>query len=260
MIMPQRYKNKRIFFYFCTMIANNPELIGFIFAAGLGTRLYPLTANRPKALVKYEGVPLLERVVTRMTAAGVRRIVVNVHHFADQIIDFLKARRFDADIVISDERAYLRDTAGGLKFASPWLQDCRHVLIHNVDIVSDISLEALLEAHVSSCADATLAVRNRKTSRYFVFDPSTMRLQGWHNVSTDERKGLPVTGPTAEMAFSGIHVIRREMLESIPTVEKSSITDFYLQSVSDFEIIGYEHNSDFWCDVGKYEEYANVLS
>lgn len=246
--------------YICTMNINREKIIGFVFAAGLGTRLYPLTADRPKALVKYEGVPLLERVVRRLADAGVERVIVNVHHFPDQIIDFLRSRRFNTEIVVSDERAYLRDTAGGLKFATPLLGDCQHVLIHNVDIVSTLDLDAMMEAHFRSGADATLAVRSRKTSRYFVFEPETMRLQGWHNVATDEWRGDRPDGIFLERAFSGIHIMRREMLETIPSVEKSSVTDFYLSAVHNFEIVGYEHDSDMWCDVGKYEEYRNVLS
>lgn len=236
------------------------DVTGFIFAAGLGTRLYPLTADRPKALVKYDGIPLLERVLQRMIQAGVRRVIVNVHHFPDQIMDFLGKHPFDAEVVVSDERAYLRDTAGGLKFAIPLLKDCRHLLIHNVDIVSDISLEDLVSSHLHSGADATLAVRARKTSRYLVFDPKTMRLQGWHNVSTDERRGGPVSPDALELAFSGIHVMSRSMLESIPSVEKSSIINFYVHNAQIFEIVGYKHDNGKWLDVGKYEEYHKILS
>ena len=236
------------------------KVTGFVFAAGLGTRLMPLTANRPKALVRCDGVPLLEQVFNKMVDAGVKRLVVNVHHFPDQIIDFLRENSFGADIVISDERAYLRDTAGGLRFAMPLLKDCRHLLIHNVDILSSLSLESLLEAHLSSGADATLAVKNRNTSRYFVFNKETMRLVGWHDHRSDARRGDPESPGDVEMAFSGIHLIGRKLLESIPAVEKSSITDFYLQKRQDFKIVGYEHNSDSWEDVGKYEEYSNRLS
>lgn len=236
------------------------KVTGFVFAAGLGTRLMPLTAERPKALVRCDGVPLIEQVIRRMVDAGIGRIVVNVHHFPDQIIDFLKRNSFGADIAISDERAYLRDTAGGLRFALPLLKDCQHVLIHNVDILSSLSLESLLEAHLNFGADATLAVKDRITSRYFVFDRETMRLVGWHDRRTDARRGGPEGPHDVEMAFSGIHVIGRKLLESIPSVEKSSITDFYLQNRKDFKIVGYEHNSDSWEDVGKFDEYRNRLS
>ncbi|MCR4964805.1 MAG: NTP transferase domain-containing protein [Bacteroidales bacterium] len=236
------------------------KTMGFVFAAGLGTRLYPLTADRPKALVKYDGTTLLERVLRRLTDAGIERIVVNVHHFPDQIIDFLKKLHFPADIIVSDERAYLRDTAGGLKFAAPFLKDCDRLLLHNVDILSDLSIENFVEEHLRSGADVTLAVKQRETSRYLVFDSKDMRLIGWHDRRTDARRGAPATSDSVERAFSGIHIIDRKIVESIPSVEKSSITDFYLQICQNFKIIGYEHNSDFWQDVGKYDQYINHLS
>ncbi|MBO4488792.1 MAG: NTP transferase domain-containing protein [Bacteroidales bacterium] len=236
------------------------KVTGFVFAAGLGTRLMPLTADRPKAMVRCDGVPLIEQVVNRMVSAGIKHIVVNVHHFPDQIIDFLRTHRFGADILISDERAYLRDTAGGLRFALPLLKDCQQVLIHNVDILTTLSLEALLEEHLRSGADATLAVKQRETSRYFVFDQTTRMLVGWHDRRSGARRGDPEGPRDVERAFSGIHVVNRKMLEAIPTVEKSSITDFYLQNRHNFKIVGYEHDSDSWEDVGKCEEYRNRLS
>jgi len=236
------------------------KITGFVFAAGLGTRLYPLTASRPKALVKYDGITLLERVLTRLTDAGLERIIVNVHHFPDQIIAFLKEHRFSAEIIVSDERAYLRDTAGGLKFAIPFLRDCDQVLLHNVDIMTDLSLEHFIAEHLRSGADATLAVKQRETSRYLVFDSDNMRLTGWHDHRSDARRGAPATPKSVERAFSGVHILNREIVESIPSVEKSSITDFYLQICQNSKIIGYEHNSDFWQDVGKYDQYVNHLS
>jgi len=236
------------------------KITGFVFAAGLGTRLYPLTADRPKALVKYDGVTLLDRVLRRLTDAGLERIVVNVHHFPDQIITFLKEHPFPADVIVSDERAYLRDTAGGLKFASPFLRDCEQVLLHNVDILTDLSIENMVEEHLRSGADATLAVKKRDTSRYLVFDGENMHLTGWHDRRNDARRGAPPTPKSVERAFSGVHILNREIVESIPSVEKSSITDFYLQICQNSKIIGYEHNSDFWQDVGKYDEYVNHLS
>ena len=122
----------------------------FVFAAGLGTRLYPLTADRPKALVCYQNKPLLQHVLEKIVAAGIDDIVVNVHHFPDQIIDFLKKHRFDARIRVSDERAYLRDTAGGLKFAEPLLGDADTLLLYNVDIISNIDINKMLKSHSES--------------------------------------------------------------------------------------------------------------
>ena len=230
-----------------------------IFAAGLGTRLYPLTANRPKALVEYEGKTLLEHVLDKIVAAGIHDIVVNVHHFPDQIIDFLKAHPKDARVRVSDERAYLRDTAGGLKFASPLFANSDHVLLHNVDILSSIDLKKLVEHHMTSGADATLAVRDRSTARYLLFDPDDLSLCGWRNVQTGEEI-LSRNLPTAvSLAFSGIHVVNRRVINNLPTVEKSSIVPFYVQEAGKLSIQGYWHQEGSWLDVGKYKDFCNIL-
>ena len=230
-----------------------------IFAAGLGTRLYPLTANRPKALVCYEGKTLLEHVLDKIIAAGIHDIVVNVHHFPDQIIDFLKEHPKDARVRVSDERAYLRDTAGGLKFAAPLFANSDHVLLHNVDILSNIDLAKLVEHHVASGADATLAVRDRSTARYLLFDPEDLSLCGWRNVQTGEEilsQNLPNATP---LAFSGIHVVNQKVMNNLPTVEKSSIVPFYVQNACDLNIKGFFHQQDDWLDVGKYKDFCNIL-
>ncbi len=230
-----------------------------IFAAGLGTRLYPLTANRPKALVEYEGKPLLEHVLDKIIAAGIHDIVVNVHHFPDQIIDFLKEHPKDARVRVSDERAYLRDTAGGLKFAAPLFANSDHVLLHNVDILSNIDLAKLVEHHVASGADATLAVRDRNTARYLLFDPEDLSLCGWRNVQTGEEilsRNIPDAIP---LAFSGIHVVNQKVMNNLPTVEKSSIVPFYVHKAGELHIQGYWHQKDDWMDVGKYKDFCNIL-
>ena len=231
-----------------------------IFAAGLGTRLRPLTDNRPKALVRYEGKTLLEHVLDKIIAAGVPRIVVNVHHFPDQIIDFLKSHPKDAEILVSDERAYLRDTAGGLKFAEPLLGDSERVLLYNVDILSNIDIPALLAHHVNSGADVTLAVRDRQTSRYLLFDPADLALCGWKNVQTGQViLQKPVQNPLP-LAFSGIHVLDRKVINKIPSVEKQSLVPFYVENVNELHIKGFCHQQDDWCDVGKFSEFSKVLS
>ncbi|MBR7049803.1 MAG: NTP transferase domain-containing protein, partial [Prevotella sp.] len=154
-----------------------------IFAAGLGTRLKPLTDTMPKALVRVGGKPLLEHVVLRLKDAGYERIVVNVHHFADQIIDFLKEQNnFGLDIRISDEREALLETGGGIKKALPLFDPTEPILIHNVDILSNLDLQSLP-------TDAPLlVVSQRQTKRYLLFDDD-MRLQGWTNIETGEVKG-----------------------------------------------------------------------
>ncbi len=236
------------------------NVAAFVFAAGLGTRLYPLTASRPKAMVRYQNKPLIQHVLDKIIEAGIRHIVVNVHHFPDQIIEFVHNHHFDADIRFSDERAYLRDTAGGLKFAEPLLPEGTQLLLYNVDIISSINLQEMVRAHRSSDAAVTLAVRDRKTARYFVFDADNGRLCGWKNLSTGEcRMGAHMPTRTVDLAFSGIHLMNRTMLSYIPTVEKSSITALYLQIMNNFKIQGYLHQNDEWMDVGKFDEFCNIL-
>lgn len=232
----------------------------FVFAAGLGTRLYPLTANRPKALVCYQGKTLLQGVVDKIIDAGIHDIVVNVHHFPDQIIDHFKQHSYDAHIQISDERAYLRDTAGGLKFARPFLQDSDILLLYNVDIISSIDVQSLLKNHIDGGADVTLAVRQRKTARYFIFNQENMRLCGWKNISTGEIIMPQPVEHSVDLAFSGIHVMNTSFLHQISSVEKSSVTSLYLQHMNNFVIKGFQHDDDDWWDVGKYSEFNNILT
>ena len=160
-----------------------------IFAAGLGTRLKPLTDRMPKALVRVGGKPLIEHIVRRLVSAGSRRIVVNVHHFANQIIEYLRQNNFGADIRISDESEMLLDTGGGIKKATPLFNTNEPVLIHNVDILSNVDLRALYdyacEAETEQKVDAVLLVSPRKTKRYLIFNKD-MRLVGWTNVDTGE--------------------------------------------------------------------------
>ena len=167
-----------------------------IFAAGLGTRLKPLTDTMPKALVPVGGQPLLWHVIMKLKAAGYERIVVNVHHFAQQIIDYLQANaNFGLDIRISDERQQLLETGGGIKKALPLFDANAPILIHNVDILSNLDLCALpMDAPL-------LVVSERKTKRYLQFD-DTMRLVGWKNIETGELKG----SEGRSLAFSGIHI------------------------------------------------------
>ena len=164
-----------------------------IFAAGLGTRLRPLTDTMPKALVRVGGEPLLWHVIMNLKAGGFERIVVNVHHFADQIIDYLKANsNFGLDIRISDESNQLLDTGGGIRKAVPLFDPSSPILIHNVDILSNTNLAKLYDSAANH--DATLLVSKRETSRYLIFDDE-MRLREWINVKTGERKPQPPQPP-----------------------------------------------------------------
>ena len=235
------------------------KITGFIFAAGLGTRLYPLTKDKPKALVEVDGKTLLEHTIRKLTNIGIKRLVINVHHFGQQIIDFVANHSFDADIRISDERAELLDTAGGLKFAESLLNDCDHILLHNVDILSSIDLLQLCQAHLTSNALATLAVKQRDTSRYFLFNPETMQLCGWKNQKTGEVITSQTCNNAISLAFSGIHIIKRELINQIPDTSKRSITPLYLELARTQVIKGWQHQLDRWMDLGKYEDYLTLL-
>ncbi len=215
-----------------------------IFAAGLGTRLKPLTDTMPKALVRVGEQPLLWHVIMKLKAAGYERIVVNVHHFAQQIIDYLQENRnFGLDIRISDESDQLLETGGGIKKALPLFDPSEPILIHNVDILSNLDLTALP-------TDAPLlVVSQRKTKRYLQFD-ETMRLVGWKNIETGEVKGHEGT----PLAFSGIHMFHPSLAPLLAEwPERFPIMDFYLKVCADNMIQGYEAKDLRLLDVGKLD-------
>ncbi|MBF1480825.1 MAG: nucleotidyltransferase family protein [Prevotella pallens] len=252
-----------------------------IFAAGLGTRLKPLTDRIPKALVRVGGKPLIEYVLKNLVAAGSKRIVVNVHHFANQIIEYLQQNDFGVDIRVSDETELLLDTGGGIKNAAPFFNTSEPVLIHNVDILSNVDLRALYnyacEAEIEQKVDAVLLVSLRKTKRYLIFNKD-MRLVGWTNVDTGEVKSpyetlheLTFTQPydnnnvTNEQygytlfAFSGIHVIGNKVFEAMDECSaKFPIMDFYLQYAKDLHFVGKVKNNLKLMDVGKLDTLAEA--
>lgn len=252
-----------------------------IFAAGLGTRLKPLTDRIPKALVRVGGKPLIEYVLKNLVAAGSKRIVVNVHHFANQIIEYLQQNDFGVDICVSDETEMLLDTGGGIKNAAPFFNTSEPVLIHNVDILSNVDLRALYnyacEAEIEQKVDAVLLVSLRKTKRYLIFNKD-MRLVGWTNVDTGEVKSpyetlheLTFTQPydnnniTNEQygytlfAFSGIHVIGNKVFEAMNECSaKFPIMDFYLQYAKDLHFVGKLKNNLKLMDVGKLDTLAEA--
>ena len=201
-----------------------------IFAAGLGTRLKPLTDTMPKALVRVGGKPLIEHVVEKLKASGAERIVVNVHHFASQVIDYLQENdNFGVDVRISDESERLLDTGGGIKKARPLFMPDAPILIHNVDILSNVDLDRLYYGHGD--VDATLLVSERKTKRYLLFDDE-QRLVGWTNLQTGEvRSPYKRLDPARcrKWAYSGIQVVAPEMFPLMDTwPSRFSIIDFYL--------------------------------
>ena len=223
-----------------------------ILAAGLGTRLRPLTNSIPKALVRVNGQTLLEGAIRHLADSGVTEIIINVHHFADQVIQFLSQHHnFGLDLYISDERDQLLDTGGGLKNASWFFEGGKPFIVRNVDIVSDLDFHAMMEQHLKSRTLATLAVRNRQTSRYFLFDPE-LRLCGWTNLKTGEKILSEETKMNPEMlAFSGIQILNPEIFSLITETGKFSLTDLYLRLAKEHLIKGFIDDGSVWRDVGK---------
>ena len=224
-----------------------------IFAAGYGTRLKPLTNTIPKALVSINGKPMLQHIIEKLIASQITNIVVNVHHFHQQIINFLKQQNnFGINISISDESKELLDTGGALKKASELLKGNEPILLYNVDVLCNLDLLKLLNYHQRTKALATLVVRKRDTQRYLMFDEN-MVLSGWKNFKTLEEKiSLPKLYATAQpFAFSGIHIIEPEFISYMDGSGKFSIIESYLEIAKTKKVIGFEDTSSLWIDIGK---------
>lgn len=233
-----------------------------IFAAGLGTRLKPLTDTMPKALVRVGGEPLLWHVIQKLKAAGYERIVVNVHHFAQQIVDYLQQNEnFGLDIRISDESDGLLETGGGIRKALPFFDPDSPVLIHNVDILSNFGLDLRAWPQQETVPDALLLVSQRKTKRYLLFDDEYI-LDGWTNIETGEiRSPYPLldTSSLKQLAFSGIHVLWPRvfpLLQQMP--ERFGIIDFYLKYCHQCAFIGLEQKDLRLLDVGKLDSLSEA--
>ncbi len=235
-----------------------------IFAAGLGTRLRPLTDTVPKALAPVGGQPLLEILIKKMIRQGFDKIIVNVHHFGDQIIEFLEKRdRFGIEIAVSDERDMLLDTGGGLKKAGWFFDHDRPFLVHNVDILSGIDLGALYKSHIQHQGRlATLLVRHREGNRFFLFDPG-LQLCGWENVQTGEKIiGREMYQPLQRLAFSGIQVIDPRIFRYMNQTGPFSIVKTYLELSGKEKITGYIDDNNAWIDAGtpvKLRQAARLL-
>jgi len=232
-----------------------------IFAAGLGTRLKPFTDHHPKALAEVNGITLLELAIRKLSSAGIIDIIINVHHFSEQIIDFLQQENnFGINIQISDESDQLLDTGGGLKKASWFFNDNKPFLVHNVDVFSDIDLDLLFHTHMQSCAIATLAVRHRSTQRYFLFNENN-QLCGWQNIKTGEQKiakGNPEN--LTQLAFSGIQILHPSIFSLITEEGKFSMTDVYIRLATYQNINGYRHDEGIWIDLGRPENLEEASS
>lgn len=266
-----------------------------VFAAGMGTRLKPLTDKMPKALVEICGKPLLAHVTEKLKSAGYGSIVINVHHFADMIEEYVRSQdNFGIDIMFSDERAGLLDTGGGIIHARNLLESggmmpggadaveetagedagCGHFLVHNVDIMSDLDIRGFVSG-ADKDAIATLVVSERETSRYLLFD-NDMRLAGWTNVATGEVRSPYIAGGSAnadsadvrncsrlagcrKFAFSGIHLMSEKIFGAIEewrTGDKFPIMDFYISAADRYMIKGFVQPGMKLLDVGKLDTVA----
>lgn len=228
-----------------------------IFAAGKGTRLKPFTDHHPKALAVVNHVPLLERNIKYLQSFGINEFVINVHHFGEQIIDFLdKKENFGAKIDISDEKDQLLETGGGLIFAKKYLENEENFLIMNADILTDLDIKALIGFHLSHQNIATLAVSDRVSSRKLLFNDE-MILRGWVNKTTGETKLAEHNHNFKELAFSGIHCINSAIFDKIKRTGKFSIMEEYLDLMFDQHVQGFTHNAKL-IDVGRPESVVEA--
>ncbi|MCA9740243.1 nucleotidyltransferase family protein [candidate division KSB1 bacterium] len=230
-----------------------------ILAAGLGTRLRPLTNDRPKALVEVAGKPLLEHAITKLTQQGTRDIIINTHHFAEKIAEFLESKKnFGVHIELSHEPTLL-DTGGGLNKAAHFFNDGEPFLLYNTDVLSNIDLGAMLAVHQRTGALATLAVRDRKTSRYFLFDDDG-RLVGWTSLLQKEQKiVVPQTETHNRLSFMGIHIISPRIFELFTESGTFSIVDVYLRLAGLGERIqAFRADQYKWLDLGRREQFERA--
>ncbi len=229
-----------------------------LFAAGLGTRLKPFTNEHPKALAQVNGKTLLQHNIQYLQSFGINKVIVNVHHFANQIIDIVNENNgWGSSVLISDETSEVLETGGGLMKAIPLFDDAENIVIMNVDILTDLNIQQMFQQHINTNALATLAVTNRTTSRYFVFNNQN-RLCGWINTKTNELKGIKIFDETqhTKLAFSGIHIINKKMFSLIKQQGKFSMVDVYLDLMKDNFINAFNHSQDKFIDVGKPESIA----
>lgn len=227
-----------------------------ILAAGLGTRLRPLTDHTPKALVQVDGHPLLELVIQRLVNSGFTDLLVNVHHFSNQVIDFLQTRDFGANIQLSDETDLLLDTGGALKKAA-WFFD-EPVLIHNVDILSNIDLKAVYDFNAKHADNlATMVVKERPTSRSLLINDQNL-LCGWRNNQTGETRLSRDENNLKPIAFSGIHIVNPSFIERITETGVFSVIDVYLRLAREHSIGIYRDDQAAWIDLGRKESLTQA--
>jgi NDP-sugar pyrophosphorylase family protein len=224
-----------------------------IFAAGLGSRLKPWTDQHPKALAMVNGKSLLQRNIQYLQTHDIHEVIVNVHHFADQILETIeKNNGWGSSIAISDETELVLETGGGLKKAAWYFSGVDNFVVMNVDILTDMNLSLMMQQHLSLHPIATLGVCERVSSRYLLFDENNL-LSGWENTKTDEKKIVRKTETLIRKAFSGIHVINTSIFSLIEQEGKFSMIDLYLELAKTQQIHAYDHSGTKLIDVGKPE-------
>ncbi len=222
-----------------------------ILAAGLGTRLLPLTANRPKALVDIAGKPLIGHVMESLRKHNIKNIIVNLHHFADQLQQYLSGPEFgDLEISFSNERQQLLDTGGAISKAAWFFDDDRPFLVHNCDVISRIPLNELIEFHKRNNAIATLAVSQRKTQRPLAFNSQGFLSGRWNN---ELHKGF------RHLAFSGIYALSSEIFAFMPTGGVFSIIDVLIAAAEKKPVLAFEHSEEIWVDAGSRKNLKKAV-
>ena len=225
-----------------------------IYAAGLGTRLQPETDLKPKALIEIAGIPMLGRLIERLKAFSINQVIINTHHFREQVEEYINRNNsFGIEIARSEEHDELLETGGGLAKARWFLDGRDPFLIHNVDVLSDIDLRDMLRYHMQEKPMVSLAVRNRVSSRYLLFDEK-MALKGWMNIKTGETiLAESHDMPLNKLAFSGIHIVNPDIFRYLTEVKRYRIIDKYLTISGKEHIAGYQHDNGYWIDMGTRE-------
>ncbi len=239
------------------MVLQTGKEKAIILAAGLGSRLGQKTEHKPKALVEWEGAPLIDHVIQKLKAAGFTDIIINVHHHAEMIMAHVeKMGRFGITIEFSHEKEELLDTGGGIA-KTAWFFGNQPFLVYNVDILCSINLRALMAAHRQSKAIATMAVKERVTTRSLLINEAGY-LKGWK----DNRSGEMIlvdnsAAGLSPIAFSAIHVMDPKIFKLFPSEKRFPIMPFYLELAKKESIFMYRHDADEWIDMGKLEAYSN---
>ena len=230
-----------------------------ILAAGLGTRLSPLTDSKPKALVPFRGVPMVESVIRKLYGAGIHEIIVNVHHFAEEVTSFLERLNIGGlTIHISDESAQLMDTGGAVLLAREFFKGEKNFLVHNVDVQTSLDISALIEAHQKEDCLVTMAVKKRTTSRSLLFDEDK-KLIGWrHNETGEERFVSAHPDKSHDYGNSCVQVISSELFDYYPDTKPLPLVQMFLDLAADHEICAHIHNQDYWYDLGRYENFQQA--